>query len=196
MLVFTASASPITWFISQTLQVFGLLIAVPFNLEYMKCIFSKKRFKSVYWKGVVGVKRHQEFSCTLACSNTNLALSFSHVWIRFHLDAYHSLGLCASRLVCVCTCSNVWVSVCVFNSGWNGHIIKTSHFTEIPFTPYCLPHCWKIQVIYQSMQATCVLFPMCFYALSGLCILHMCCVHFCNILSCMVFIQQCPDLCC
>lgn len=194
MMVSTASASPITWFISQTLQVFGLLIAVPFNLEYLKWIFLKRRFKSVYWKGVVGVKRHQEYSCTLACSNTNLTLSFSCVSIHFHLDAYHSLGLCASRLVCVCTCSDVWASVCVFNSGWHGHIIKTSHFTEIPFTPYCLPHCWKIQVIYQSMQATCVLFPMCFYALSALCIPPMCCVHCFNIVLYMVSIQQHPDL--
>lgn len=112
----------------------------------------------MYWKAVVGVKKHQENSCTLASSNSRF---LSHVWIHFHLDAYHSSGLCASCFVCLHV---LWcVSECVcFNSGWRGHIIKTSHFTGIPFTPYCLPHCWKIQVIYQSIQATCVLFPMCF----------------------------------
>lgn len=72
------------------------------------------------------------------------------------------------RLVCksLRVCLHVFwcVSECMcFNLGWRGHIIKTSHFTGIPFTPYCLPHCWKIQVIYQSIQATCVLFPMCFF---------------------------------
>lgn len=82
-----------------------------------------------------------------------------------------SLRVCLHVFWCVSEC------VC-FNPGCRGHIIKTSHFTGIPFTPYCLPHCWKIQVIYQSIHATCVLFPMCFYALSALCVPPVSSVHY------------------
>lgn len=108
------------------------------------------------------------------------------VWIHFH-------G-CVSffRLVCnsVCVCAHM--QMCVWLA-WRGHIIKTSHFRGIPFTPYCLPHCWKIQVIYQSIQATCVLFPMCFVfsRLSVFLLQYALCSLLCFTASFVLFISYC-----